>query len=283
MNNLSSIFNITNPLLISLCGSILATITALITRLIFYRIRDSLPAGALFNKIKDSENPCLVFILRMKDIQKSGTFITPIPNYLAVQENINDFEEVHYEERKNTPWVSSALDTQGMAHIFNVLGRIGRTKNIQVTFPDRDFDKWDAPMFLLGGTWKTSRALKTCRHYYEYGNNGFKLIPEDKTFNPQSNIEEDMGLLEKMINPSNGFPIWIIAGRRGAGTTAAAYTLLRLWRYLGLIYGKKPFGLLVSFSDRDGWQTSKIISIYPNPNWMTKLLHPIAWNKLKKY
>jgi len=84
-----------------------------------------------------------------------------------------------------------------------------------------------------------------------------------------------------MINPTNNQPVWLVHGYRGSGAVAASYALVRWWRYLGWIYGKKPFGLLVRFNDKDGWQQSHIISLHPKPNWFTKLIHPYSWHNLK--
>jgi hypothetical protein len=166
-----------------------------------------------------------------------------------------------------------------LALILNVLGRIGRTNNIEVTFPDKEFDRWDAPMFILGSNWKTNRAFKNCNPYFLLQADSFLLIPRGESFHPHK--EEEMGLLQKMVNPTNGLPVWVAAGWRGAGTTAAAYSLVRWWKWLGVIYGEKPFGLLVSFSDKDGWQQSHIAALYPTLKWHTIAKHPYAYYKLK--
>jgi hypothetical protein len=271
---------ITDPLFISFIGSVIATITVLSVRAIFYKIRDYFPISALFNRIKNRKDRCYVYIIRMKDIEKSGKFITPIPDYKAVIAADPNSKRDKYQPRQNIPWVTSTQCAEAMSHILNLLGIIGRTENIIVTFPDRDYDKWDSPMFILGGSWKSENALEMFDHYYDFRDK-FKLTaPTDKDFTPQ-NPDEDIGLVEKLINPDNDMPIWIIVGYRGAGTTAAAYALLRWRKYLGKIYGKKRFGFFVSMNDRVGWQQSKIVSIYPLPKCYKKILHPIAWNKLK--
>jgi hypothetical protein len=154
------------PLILGLLSSILATIIVLITREFFYRIRDYFPAGALFRGIARVSDPCLIFTLRMKDTEQSGDFITPIPNYSAVYDHPNSQKQNQFEPRQNTPWVTSTPEAQSLALILNVLGRVGRSENIQVTFADMEYDRWDAPMFSLGGNWKTMRALETCKPYF---------------------------------------------------------------------------------------------------------------------
>lgn len=266
---------------ISILAGIVVTIVVLFTRLAFYRVRDALPAGALFEGIKNASAPCLVFILRMKDTKQTGEFITPVPNY-SPDPRIPS----QYEKRQLTPWVTSVPEALTLAHILNVLGRIGRTDNIKVTFGDTEYDRWDVPMFILGGSWKATRAFETCNPYFIYEERdqscGFTLPSTAEHFCPTRPLEEDMGLLQKMINPTNGKPVWVVMGIRGAGTVAASYALVRWWKYLGWLYGKKPFGLLVSMNDKDGWQQSHTVTLYPRPNLFTKIRHPYAWHILKK-
>lgn len=270
-----------NTLIISILSSCIATVVVLVTRVIFYHIRDALPAGSLFHGIKNVSDPCLVFILRMTDINESGKFKTPEPDYSPVSDR-----SIKFQLRQLTPWVTSVPEAQTLAHILNVLGRIGRTDNIEVTFADTDYDRWDVPMFILGGSWKATRAFETCNPYFVYEQRdrscGFTLASTAKYFCPTRPLEEDMGLLQKMINPTNGKPVWVVMGIRGAGTVAASYALVRWWKYLGWLYDEKPFGVLVSMNDKDGWQQSHILSIYPTPNLLKKLLHPCAWYNLRK-
>ena len=103
------------------------------------------------------------------------------------------------------------------------------------------------------------------------GNNGYlyvsqkaKIIPPTKKEleGPPKSDEEDIGLLQKMINPTNSQPVWLIHGLRGASVIAASYALVRYWKYLGWLYGKNPFGLLVTCNDKDGWQQSHINPIF---------------------
>jgi hypothetical protein len=273
--------SIQNPLFLGVVSSILATIAVLITREIYYYLRDILPAGALFRGIARVSDPCLIFTLRMKDTQKSGNFITPIPDYKTVHDQTGVHNIGRFEDRKNTPWVTSTPEAQSLAIILNVLGRVGRSENIEVTFPDKEYDRWDAPMFSLGGNWKTMRAFETCNPNFIFKDNAFVLLKSNEKFAPSSR-EQDFGLLQKMINPSNGLPVWIVMGYRGAGTVSAAYSLSRWWKYLGILYESNAFGLLVAFDDKDGWQQSRIVRVDPKPKWHIVLRHPYAWYMLKK-
>lgn len=260
----------------SVLAGIIVTVAVLLTGILFNHIRDALPAGCLFNGIKSGSEPCLVFIRRMKDKEKSDEFITPIPDYLKFNtRNARDFEKCQL-----IPWVTSVPTAQSLAFVLNVLGRIGCTNNIELISADEGYDRWDVPMIIIGGSWKSRRALETCQPYFRLQTNGFALCPTGDTFPPRSR-DEDMGLLQKMINPTNQKPVWLVMGLRGEATVSASYALVRYWRYLGWIYKKKPFGLLVACNDKDGWQQFHIVSLFPKPSWFTKLRHPYAWHNLK--
>lgn len=268
-----------SEIIVGVVVSIIATIFILLTRLFFYKVRDSLPAGSLFKDITNSRKLCVIFIRRMKDVEQKGEFKSPLPDYNSLATSTNN--EKNYEGIINTPWVASMFDSHALAHILNVLGKIGRTENIEVSFPDKDFDKWDSPMFILGGTRKAERALEIASpiYKYQYKKSQFILLPTNEVFKQESE-DIDIGLLQKLKNPTNNLPIWLCSGHRGAGTTAAAYTLVRYWKCLGWLYGDKPFGLLVSFNDKDGWQQSKIISVYPKPNLLKRLFFFSSWKKI---
>ena len=143
-------------------------------------------------------------------------------------------------------------------------------------YVDRDFDKWDAPMFIIGGSHKSYSAYQTCEPGFVYRDGAFLLQTTGESFQPRTN-DQDLGLLQKMFNPSTGYPVWVAMGSRGAGTTTATYALARWWKELGILYGNSRFGKLLEINDQDGWQQYRIIKIDTNVKWYSKLLHPIAW------
>lgn len=265
----------------SVLAGIIVTIAVLLTGILFNNIRDALPAGSLFHGIKNVSDPCLIFIRRMTDSEKTGKFKTPRPSYKTILDDSNTPYCPKFDENRNIPWVTSTHTAQAMAHILNVLGRVGRTDNIQLTYHDKDFDRWDAPIFIIGAGWKRDRAIRTCNPYFRLTENGVSLIGTEGLFAPRTS-QEDIGILQKMINPNNDQPIWILNGYRGTAVVAASYSLVRLWKHLGWLYGNKPFGLLLRVNDKDGWQQYNIIRLHPIPKLHTKLRHPYSWHVLKK-
>lgn len=266
-----------NEFYLSIVASVVATILILLTRYVFYRLQEYFPARSIFRGIAGIETPCYVFIFRMTDESKSGRFLEPLPDYAIVT------GQPEFRNRQNTPWVTSIYEAQSLAHVLNVLGRAGKTDNVEVLFFDQDFDKWDAPMFILGGGWKTFRALKTCNPIFRYDDKASRFIlnPTGEEFKPVS-IDHDLGILNRTVNPATGHPVWIAMGIRGAGTCAATYALARWWRELGILYGTRKFGILVGFNDKDGWQQFRIMRLHPMPRTLVKCLHPFAWHRLKR-
>lgn len=263
-------------LLVVILSSVLASIFVLLTRTLYYKFNDTSPSNRLFNHIKNSKEKCLVLQVRLRDKELKGEFVTPIPEYSTLSN-----QNINFEGRQITPYVLSAEDSSAVAMVLNVLGKVGRTDNIYISYIDKDYDKWENPMFLVGGNWKTNRVFENFKPFYIYENGKF-IIRETKQSFSQKDSNDDLGLLEKVYNPKTKKPIWILMGMRGAGTAGAAYSLVRWWRIFGKLYGKKPFGLVVQFSDKDGWQDSSIISYYPNPKFIKKVIHLRTFIKLKQ-
>jgi len=118
----------------------------------------------------------MIFIRRMTDLEQSGSYLTPSPNYSPISNGSKIEYSTHFTKNKNIPWVTSTATATAMAHILNVLGRIGRSENIEITYHDKDYERWDAPMIIIGGGWKANRAFKTCNPYYQLRPNGFTLL-----------------------------------------------------------------------------------------------------------
>jgi len=176
------------------------------------------PARAIFRHISGSKIPCCVFILRMTDQERQGRFLAPLPSYaIATQQQ-------EFQPRQLTPWVTSIYEAQSLAHVLNVLGRVGRTKNIELLYADRDFDRWDAPMFILGGSWKATRAFETCNPLFTFTGESFLLRSTSESFVPQS-AEHDIGLLEKMTNKQQD----ILSGSLWDGEVQGQTQLPTLW------------------------------------------------------
>ena len=265
-----------NPevLIIGVLSSILATIVVLFTRKAYLALENSLPAGKLFNHVKGSNEIFVVHQKRLKDVEQKGTYLIPIPDFSSFPAG-----EPKFELCQHIPWVLSSEDSNASAMVLNVLGQIGRTDNIKLSYVDEEYDHWENPMFLIGGSIKTIRVFEKFTTPYYYKDGAF-INRENNTEFRQKTGNDDIGLLMKTYYPPTGKPIWIAMGMRGAGTAGATYALQQWWKILGKLYGSNEFGLVVQFSDMDGWKDSTPIDISPKPKKLRRIFHPIANKKL---
>lgn len=260
---------------IGVLTSIVATVIVLLTQYGYREVSNWLPANKLFNSIKNSTEECIIHQVRLKDIKEEGVFYMPIPNFSSFPKG-----QPKYELKQLIPWVLSAEDSNASAMVLNVLGQVGRTDNVRLSYVDEGFDEWEHPMFLIGGSLKAHRVFEKFKPEYNYSDGAFVQKSDGKEFR-QKEGNDDLGLLLKTYNSTTKKPIWIVMGMRGAGTAGAAHALTKWWKLLGKLYGKKEFGLIVQFSDLDGWRDSTPISFSPKPSQLKIILHPFAYYKLK--
>jgi hypothetical protein len=253
----------------------LATFAVLGARILFYRIRDGFPARALFGDAIEQGQNIDICIVRMKDIEETGRFKSPKSVSTVLD------EQEPYEFRANIPWVTSLGETHSLGYIFNVLGQCGKKTKINMCYADQTYDRWDVPMFLLGGSNKTRSAFATCNPIYEFSDGKFRHLASGNSYSPQDS-DYDIGLLQKMISPATNVPVWVCMGWRSNGTIASAYGLFKYWRELGCLYGRKNFGILFEFRDQDGPQSFHIKSLSPEPFILVKMIHPVAWLRIKR-
>ncbi len=263
-------------LFIGVLSSILATVFVLSTRYFWYKIISFYPKNRLFFGIVNSKEKCIIFQNRLRDIKLENKFLTPEPNYSAFPK-----QEPKYQLRQLVPYVLSAEDSKATAMVYNTLGEIGKTNNIQSSYVDEDYDMWENPQFLIGGNWKTMRVFNIFNPTYICNEGKFINRITKKDFFQRTH-DEDLGLIQKVYNKNNNKPIWILMGLRGAGTAGAAYILNRHWKLFGKLYGKKAFGLIIRFDDKDGYENSSIADYYPKPIFFKRIIFYFSFKKLKR-
>ncbi len=263
-------------LLIGVLSSILATIFVLSTRYLWFKMTGFYPKSRLFNGIVNTKEKCIIFQNRLKDINLLNEYLTPLPNYSAFPN-----QPTQYEKRQLVPYVLSAEDSKAAAMVHNILGEIGRTSNIQSSFVDEDFNMWENPMFLIGGNWKAQRVFKKFDPIYICKDGKFINTVINQEYKQRTH-DEDLGLIQKVYNKANNKPIWILMGMRGAGTAGAAYILNHHWKLFGKLYGKKAFGVVIRFDDKDGYENSSIADYYPKPNFYKRFFFYFSYRRLKR-
>jgi len=137
---------------------------------------------------------------------------------------------------------------QTSSRIFNVLGQVGKTQNIELVRMSQDTGEWNSHVIVLGAQAKKSLDFYQMKHIaYRVDGNAIydaesgRAMELDKGF--------DYGIILKVPNPfkTNGSPgIGFLVGGIGVlGTAAASYYFKEYYKLLGQDFGKDYFGVVV--------------------------------------
>jgi hypothetical protein len=137
---------------------------------------------------------------------------------------------------------------RGVASIFNVLGQVNKTKNIEIVRMSQDIGKWNCHVIVLG-----AQANKAFDFYRLMENVAYRMDSDNIYNNLSGEIVRreagfGYGIVLKASNPykTSGQGIAILIGGYGVlGTAAAAYYFREHFRDLGNEFGEDWFGIVV--------------------------------------
>lgn len=286
INKIISFLNITDKTIWQ--GVILSSLLIPIIFTIFEKIKkwisNSRPAKLLLKGYKNTEIEIFIFLsqlsaldnLEQKNLsQKYGAFYpTPTPtdkNKLGI----------HMYQNIDPVWAES--DGRCTADVFNVLGAVGKTKNIKIADTLKDWNKHRNPMFSIGFNPKTKDILNECNPIYFNGYNEKYLAIKGNSIQLDSNYPNDAGILQKTFIKNTSIPIFILAGLGTVGTEVPGYFLSQKYIELGKLYANKAFCILLKTDITKGRNYFEVKAIYPNPTWWRAILYPITFfNWFKK-
>ncbi|GAG23046.1 unnamed protein product, partial [marine sediment metagenome] len=193
------------------------------------------PQTQLLQGIIYQSEPCRIFVRDF--FIKAGTELISVEPRLGVG-TVPNVREL---------WPD--CEGRAVASIFNVLGKVGKTKNIEIIRMSQDVGEWNSHVFVLGAQAKKSfdfyRHMNNVayqmdnKEIYDVGTG--KIIPREHGFG--------YGIILKVENPFKatgkkgvGF---LIGGFGVLGTSAAAYYFREHFVQLGKEFGKDCFGILV--------------------------------------
>jgi hypothetical protein len=197
--------------------------------------RETRPSRRLLGGIADQGEPCKIFI---RDFMNPGA--SPI---LSVEAG-RPMGVV-----PNVPKLWADADGRGATSIFNVLGQVGKTQNIEIVQMSQDIGEWNSHVIVIG-----SQANKSFDFYRLMQNVAFRVDALNICDAVSGEIvkrepEFGYGVILKCLNPFK------TAGRRGIGiliggfgilgTAAAAYYFREHFRQLGREFGDDYFGIVV--------------------------------------
>lgn len=196
--------------------------------------RSSRPASRLLGQIVRPDAPCKIFI-RDLILEKNAAILSVEPR-------------VGVGRVPNVLELWADVDGKALAYIFNVLGRVGKSQNVNIVRMSDDVGEWSAHMFVIG-----AQARKSYDFYQEMKNVAFRIDDENIIDNRENKIVPreagyGYGVILKASNPfySDGNGVAFLIGGYGAlGTAAASYYFREHFLSLGREFGKSCFGVIV--------------------------------------
>jgi hypothetical protein len=140
------------------------------------------------------------------------------------------------------------VDGKAVANIFNVLGRVGKSHNVNIVRMSEDVGEWNAHIFVIGAQSQKSfdfyRLMKNVVYRVDVDN---IIDNRDEQQVPRED-EYGYGIVMKASNPfySDGDGVAFLIGGYGAlGTAAASYYFREHYQSLGSEFGTDCFGIVV--------------------------------------
>ncbi|MCR4277884.1 MAG: hypothetical protein NUV80_01760 [Candidatus Berkelbacteria bacterium] len=145
----------------------------------------------------------------------------------------------------NVPHLWPDVEGRTLAYVVNVLGRAGKTENINIVRMSEDEGEWNANIIVLG-----AQAQK-CFDFYEQMEEVAYKMDGSEIYNYRGRIIPretgyGYGIILKARNPFNSAgTAFLIGGFGTLGTISAAYYFKENFEKLGREFGQKNFGVVV--------------------------------------
>lgn len=240
------------------------------------------PLQELLNGFLSEDTSVLVFLAQLSAIDAGGR-INHQQQYVVKYANPTPIDKtaIAVTGRINIDPLWSEADGECLADIFNVLGRAGKVKDIEIGDLAKDWGVWSKPTVTIGFNPKSMKLMEKCEPiYFELGENSLSIKGSGTKLD--SFMPNDAGILQKTFIKRSSVPILILAGLGTTGTASAGYFFLENSTDIGKLYGSKPFCFLLKTSVDEGKKSVIPISAYPSPSFLRIVLHPLAYLKFKR-
>lgn len=152
----------------------------------------------------------------------------------------------------------------GLARLFNALGQIGKTRNIEIIEMSKDTGIWNHNLIVLG-----AQAQKCFDFYNSMTDVAYKMDAKNIYNNKTGKVIQrangyGYGIILKSKNlftPKNGVA-FLLGGFGTLGTEAAVYYFSRSLPELGKQFGKDSFGVIVRASVSAGVESTERLRKY---------------------
>ncbi|MBE7470994.1 MAG: hypothetical protein DPW09_20100 [Anaerolineae bacterium] len=223
-------------------GAILgATLGSIVIPSLHYSVKrlakwwqETRPPRKLLAGIAKQNETCRIFV-RDLYVSKEASLISVEPKIgVGIVPNVQEV------------WPDS--EGRGIASIFNVLGQVDKTENIEIVRMSQDIGRWNCHVIVLGA--QANKAFD----FYKLMENVAYRMDSDNIYNNLSGeiIKREAGfgygIILKASNPYKTLErgVGILIGGYGVlGTAAAAYYFREHFRDLGREFGEDYFGIIV--------------------------------------
>ena len=267
----------------AILGAVLGVLASGLVALFFksaIALRNLRPVRRFLGDLLQQDQDCAIFVrwMRSPDPARPNYFVAPLPDYFPPQTT------GQVSHHPNIPDVVAKSDMHATADVLNVLGLAGKTTNIDFLSVVEHYGTWDRNIICVGGTFKTNLIFDQDNQRTVWIAPGLQdsrlpafYFPDRET--PFEGIGTDYGLIYKTYYRNTGRICLIVMGLGVFGTEAAGYFLRIHAKWLGEMFGKKPFAFLVRARPTSGHQSAEPCWYYPEPTRAAKFFHPLVWNR----
>lgn len=238
----------------------------------FLQIKAQSPIRKILGDISNDNSPCSIFLKEL--FSQDHYYYSDEPNYFPPQTaNLQS-------KWQNIPHVIADADVQAATDFTNLLGQVGKRKNISFRSLAEDWDLWSENIISVGGGFKTDRIFELANpRLVELVNNAsFRFNDSDSLF--QGVNGNDYGLIYRVTHPVTGKVCIVLMGLGVRGTESAGYYLRSKASILGKMFGGKDFAFLVHVRIEHGKETASPIWYLPEPQTTKKIVHPLLWYRI---
>lgn len=241
------------------------------------------PLELLLKGFGEKKESVLVFLSQLHSCEDNGTAIHNQKYYILSPNpmpGIKNSMKVHL--RKNIDPVWSEGDGECLADIFNVFGKSKNGENMRIADTIFDWNEWTKSTVSIGFNPKTEKLMEKCNPVHFRYQDGILSIPKAGA-TLSSHVPNDAGIIQRTYIENTGAPVLILAGSGTLGTSAAGYYFKKECVNLGKLYGSNPFCVLFGVKLDEGRSSVYPIAMYPKPNWVNSLFHPISYFKKRRF
>ncbi|MBU1854464.1 MAG: hypothetical protein KKF89_01985 [Nanoarchaeota archaeon] len=257
----------------AIVGSIIIPSLIFIVAKFWQAVFKQIPKRKLLGDFNDNNLLSKIYLKELVDTNKSNTYLHKLPDYDPPKTSN------HYSQGINIPNVYAKCDVECMNDFINIMGSVGKTKNIQLSSVEKQWNQWDNPIVSIGGHFVTDKIFEKCKPIFcKKTNDSFKLKNMKE---PVKCYGKDYGLIMKTKNIEHNFDVFVLMGLGVRGTSASGFFFRKYHNYIAKLYGSRAFALILKCELNQGKEDAKLFNYYPEPPLYKKILHPLIWKKFK--